>query len=295
MKNDKGRLRSRLAVPWWFIVPALLFYVLVAVVPNLQAIVYSFTDWNGVSRDLAFVGWENYVRAFANPNFVRGVTNTIVLTVLITIVQMAGGLALALLLAQRMKTKSLLRTLFFTPVVLTSVAVAYIWKFMYAPTGVINEILGAVGLSFLQKDWLGDPAVNLFAIALMCVWQSIGITMVIYLAGIEGIDQQVIEATHLDGAGAWQRFWYVTRPLLAPATLVNAVLCVVGGLRIFDQIFVTTQGGPARSTSTLATLTYTDGFIPGNYSYGVTLSVVLAVLVGIISIVQFRLMSSKER
>jgi raffinose/stachyose/melibiose transport system permease protein len=288
------RVRRRVSVaPWWFIVPAAAVYAFVTVAPDIQAALYSFTDWNGLSTSFSFTGFANYVQAFANPYFIKGLVNTILLTVMITVAQIVVGLALAVALSAKLRTRTILRALFFTPVVLTSVAVGYIWKFLYAPTGAINDVLGAIGLDGLQRDWLGDPSVNLWSIAFMCVWQSVGITMVIFIAGLEGIDAETIEASHLDGTNAWQRFWYIRRPLLAPAFVVNSVLCVIGGLRIFDQIYITTQGGPARSTSTLATLTYTDGFVPGNYSYGITLSIILAVLVGAISIVQFRL--TRER
>ncbi|UAJ79512.1 sugar ABC transporter permease [Leifsonia sp. ZF2019] len=291
VRGTRGRAR---VVPWWFIAPAAVIYCFVTVVPDVQAMAYSLTDWNGLANHFSFIGLTNYVSAFENPNFVKGLVNTVALTIMITLAQLVIGLLLALALSTRLKSKTVLRTLFFTPVVLTSVAVGYIWKFLYAPTGAINQILDAIGLHALAHDWLGDPSVNLWSIAVMCVWQSAGVTMVIFIAGLEGIDSETLEAAHLDGANGWQRFWYVIRPLLAPAVLINSLLCVIGGLKIFDQIFITTQGGPARSTATLATMSYTDGFVAGDYSYGITLSIILAVLVGAVSIVQFRMTRTKE-
>lgn len=284
-----------LAAPWWFLVPALVIYTVIMVVPNFQAMAYSFTDWNGLSQSFSFVGFANYVAAFENPYAATSLVNTLVLTALVTVVQLTLGLLLALALHTRIRSRNVLRVLFFAPVVLTSVAVGYIWKYMYAPTGAVNQILELVGLGAWTQDWLGDPSVNIGAIAFLCVWQSAGFTMVIFLAGLQSIDESLIEAAHLDGAGAWERFWWITRPLLAPSMLINAVLCVMGGLKIFDQIYITTQGGPAHSTSTLATLTYTDGFVTGDYSFGVTISVCLAILVSIVTTVQFRLMNRRER
>jgi len=246
-------------VPWWFLVPALAIYTIVVVVPDLQAMVYAFTDWDGLTEGFEFVGFDNFVAAFESPYAVSSLVNTLLLTIAVTIVQLIVGLLLALALNARVKSRNVLRVIFFAPVVLTSVAVGYIWKYMYAPTGALNQILDFLGLGALKHDWLGDPSVNLWAIAFLCVWQSAGFTMVIFLAGLQGVDIDLLEAAHLDGAGAWARFWYVVRPLLAPAILINAVLCVSGGLKIFDQIYITTQGGPAHTTSTLATLTYTDG------------------------------------
>jgi raffinose/stachyose/melibiose transport system permease protein len=289
------RPRRRHQVPWWFLIPALVIYTIVVVVPDLQAMVYAFTNWDGLTSHFDFVGFDNFVAAFRSPYALSSLVNTLLLTAAVTVVQLIVGLLLALALNSPVRSRNVLRAVFFAPVVLTSVAVGYIWKYMYAPTGALNQILDFTGLSALKHDWLGDPSVNLWAIAFLCVWQSAGFTMVIFLAGLQGVDSDLIEAAHLDGAGPWARFWYVVRPLLAPAILVNAVLCVSGGLKIFDQIYITTQGGPAHTTATLATLTYTDGFVTGDYSFGVTLSVILTVLVSVVTIVQFRLMNRKER
>lgn len=285
-----GRQRRTGGVPWWFVAPALALYAFAALIPNAQAIFYSFTDWDGLSSSFSFVGFDNYREAFQSRPFVPAVTHTLVLTAMVVVLQLVIGLALALALHGRVKSRNALRVTFFAPVVVTSVAVSYTWKYIYAPTGSLNSFLELVGLDGWRRDWLGDPSVNLWAIAVMFVWQSVGVTMVIFLAGLQNIDPNVIEAAHLDRANARQRFWWVVRPLLAPAFYINAVLAVVGGLRMFDQIYITTRGGPAYTTATLATLAYTDGFILGEYSYGMTVSVTLAVLVGVIAVVQLRLM-----
>jgi len=292
-RGPRGRRRLAAQVPWWFLLPAFVIYTIVVVIPDLQAMVYAFTNWDGLTDRFDFVGFDNFVKAFESPYALPSLINTLLLTLAVTVVQLIVGLLLALALNTQVKSRNVLRVVFFAPVVLTSVAVGYIWKYMYAPTGALNQILDFLGLGVLKHDWLGDPSVNLWAIAFMCVWQSAGFTMVIFLAGLQGVDAELIEAAHLDGAGAWTRFWYVVRPLLAPAILINAVLCVSGGLKIFDQIYITTQGGPAHTTSTLSTLTYTDGFVTGDYSFGVTLSVVLTLLVSVVTVVQFRLMSKK--
>lgn len=289
-----GRVTSaRARNPWWFLLPAAGVYAFVLVVPNFQAMAYSFTNWDGLSEGFNFVGFDNYIRTFADPQFGSSLAHTLVLTAEVAVLQLTGGLLLALALHSRVKSRNILRVVFFTPVVLTAVSVGYIWRYIYAPTGALNQVLADVGLEGLRRDWLGDPSINLTAIAIIVVWQGIGFTMVIFLAGLQGIPDEVIEAGHLDGANGLQRFWFVTRPMLAPVLLVNAVLAVMGGLKIFDQIFVTTQGGPAYTTATLATLTYTDGFVNGNYSFGVTLSIVLALLIAVVTLIQYRIMQGR--
>jgi raffinose/stachyose/melibiose transport system permease protein len=277
-------------VPWWFVIPALIVFAAIVLIPNVQAVFYSFTNWDGLSASYNWVGISNYVAAFQDPHATIAIRNTILLTVVVTILQMAFGLLLALALNSRIRTSSVLRAIFFTPVILTPVALGYIWQYMLAPTGVVNQMLESVGLNGLVRDWLGDPSVNLWAIAAIVIWQSTGFTMAIYLAGLQAVPAELLEAASLDGAGRWQSFWHVTRPLLAPATLINSVLCVIGCLKLFDIVYVTTGGGPAHSTATLATLSYTDGFLTGDYSFGVTISVILSVVVTVAAAIQFRLL-----
>ena len=286
--GSTSRVRTGIAEPWWFVLPAVVVFLFVIVVPSVEAVGYSFTNWDGFTPGFSFVGLKNYVSTLANPHALLSFRNTLLLTVVITTVQMTIGLGLALALNSKVRSRNVLRMLFFSPVVLTSVAVGFIWRFALSPTGALNQLLGLVGLSTFQHDWLGDPSVNLYAVAGVTIWQSAGFTMVIYIAGLQSVPEEILEAAHLDGASPWQRFWYVIRPLIAPATLINSVLCVVGGLKLFDIVFITTNGGPAYTTSTLATLVYTDGFVPGDYTFGVTLSVILSLFVVVVSIVQFR-------
>lgn len=286
----QGR-RNRLAPPWWYIAPGLMVYLLIVIIPDFQAVYYMFTDWNGISRSFHFVGWANVAAFFENPIASGGLGNTIALTIMVAGGQLLFGLLLALALNTKLKSRHVLSVVFFAPVVLTSIAVGYIWKYIFAPDGVINGALSAIGLGNWKHDWLADPDTNLWAVAFVCVWQSAGYSMAIYLAGLQSIDDALMEAAHLDGANGWQRFWNVTWPLLAPATIVNAILAVTGALKIFDQIFVMTGGGPAHTTSTLATLTYTDGIAAGNYSFGITLSAMLTVLVAGVTVIQFRMTS----
>jgi raffinose/stachyose/melibiose transport system permease protein len=178
---------------------------------------------------------------------------------------------------------------------LTPVVVAYLWQYMYSPTGAINRTLDTVGLPGLRHDWLGDPSLALWAIVAVIVWQFAGYSMVIFLAGLESIPHEIVEAAAVDGAGAVRRFWYVTRPLLAPALTVNLMLSIIGGLKIFDQVWVLTNGGPGTSTETLSTLIYKDAFQFGEFAYSAALALVLAVFVGVVSGAQYKLLRRQDQ
>jgi raffinose/stachyose/melibiose transport system permease protein len=273
---------------WWFLVPALVPYVFVVIVPSLQGAGFAFTDWDGLNPDWNFVWFDNFVRIFGDAAAIRALANTILLAVGVTIVENAIGLGLALALNTRIRSKHVLRLVFFMPVVIITIVVAFVWQFIYTPNGPINEVLRAVGLEGLVQNWLGNPNLALGAIAVIVIWQFSGYAMVIYLAGLQGVPAEQLEAAALDGAGPVKRFWYVVRPLLAPAITVNLMLSLIRGLMIFDQIWVTTQGGPAASTNSLSTLIYRNAFQYGEFGYSAALAVVLTVFVAVLGAIQYR-------
>jgi raffinose/stachyose/melibiose transport system permease protein len=165
---------------------------------------------------------------------------------------------------------------------------------MYSPTGAVNRGFGALGLNGLQQDWLGNPSIALWAIVAVINWQFAGYSMVIFLAGLQSIPNEIVEAAAVDGAGAFRRFWYVTRPMLAPALTVNLILSMIGGLKLFDQVWVLTNGGPGTATETLSTLIYKDAFQFGEFAYSAALALVLTVFVAVVSGVQYRALRRQE-
>lgn len=272
-------------VPRWFLIPALLAYVVVVFYPSIAGAIYAFTDWRGRNA-VSFIGVDNFVRLFSDPNALAALGNTIVLTVAVVVLQTLIGLALALALSAPLATRNLLRTLFFVPVVLPSIIVAVLWKYMYVPGGPIDTALEAVGLGFLVQSWLGDTKVVLGSVIAVVIWQNVGLTMVIYLAGIQRIPQELYEAAAIDGAGAWSRFWHITRPLLAPATTIVVTLSLVGSLKLFDQVYVMTAGGPGFATETLSLIMYRQAFVLGNFGYGAAIALVLTILVALAAFIQ---------
>ncbi|WP_136610625.1 carbohydrate ABC transporter permease [Sinomonas albida] len=281
------------AVSWWFVVPALAFYFFVVLWPSIEGGAYAFTNWDGLSATKDFVGLAQFQRILTDPAGVGAVVHTLVIAVAITLVQNLVGLLLALGVHTKIKSRNILRVALFTPAVITPVATGYLWKYLMTPDGAINQILGFFGLTWLQHDWLGDSNIALWSIVATVVWQFAGYSMVIFLAGLQGVPEDVLEASTLDGAGPFRRFWYVVRPELAPAITINLMLSIIGGLKLFDQVWVMTSGGPGTSTDTMSTLIYKNAFQFGDFSYGIAMALVLTVFVAILSSAQYKLLGKQ--
>jgi raffinose/stachyose/melibiose transport system permease protein len=291
----RGRARRFLLPPWWFAAPALLVYAVVVLYPSGAGVVYAFTDWTGIG-DFSFVGFENFTKLWGDEATRGSLVNTLLLTVAIVLVQNGIGLLLALGVHARIKSRSLLRVIFFAPAVVSPVMVAFLWKYVYnpKPNEGLNGLLAAIGLGSWRQDWLGDPDLALWSVAFMVVWQFAGYSMVIFLAGLESVPDNLIEAAMIDGAGRWQRFRHVTWPLLAPAVTVNVMLSTIGGLKLFDQVYAATNGGPGYASETLSTVLYKQAFVFGNYGYSTAIALVLALFVAAVSLVQVHLLRGRE-
>jgi raffinose/stachyose/melibiose transport system permease protein len=273
----------------------LLVYAVVVLYPSGAGVVYAFTDWTGIG-DFSFVGFENFTKLWSDEATRGSLVNTLLLTVAIVLVQNGIGLLLALGVHARIKSRSLLRVIFFAPAVVSPVMVAFLWKYVYnpKPNEGLNGLLAAVGLGSWRQDWLGDPDLALWSVAFMVVWQFAGYSMVIFLAGLESVPDNLIEAAMIDGAGRWQRFRHVTWPLLAPAVTVNVMLSTIGGLKLFDQVYAATNGGPGYASETLSTVLYKQAFVFGNYGYSTAIALVLALFVAAVSLVQVHLLRGRE-
>lgn len=274
--------------------PALLFYGFVMVIPTIQGSVYAFTDWDGLSSTFNFVGFDNIVAVLTTPSSLTAVINTVIIAVAFTVIQNIIGLALAIGVNSRIKSGNFLKVIFFMPAIITPLVVAYLWKYMLAPTGVVNSILAAVGLQDLQQSWLGTPEWALASIIGALIWQFVGYAMVIYLAGLQGVPAELMEAAAVDGAGKWRTFRSIVLPLLAPAITINLMLSMIGGLKVFDQVFAMTGGGPGGATNTLSTLLFKEAFSYGNFGGGVAMALILTVLVSVIAIAQYRGLARRE-
>jgi raffinose/stachyose/melibiose transport system permease protein len=280
-------------VPFWFVVPAAAVFLFVVIVPSAQGIVYSFTDWDGFTENFEFVGFENFVRIFTDGRAGSPILNTVLLALVVVVFQNVLGLLLALGLNSAIKSRHILRVVFFVPVVLTPLVAGYIWSYLLSPRGTVNTFLDAIGLGALKHDWLGTPDTALLAICVAIVWQFAGYAMVIFLAGLQAIPAEVTEAALLDGAGPVRRLFSVILPLINGAIVINALLTLVGSLSQFDQVMAMTSGGPGNATQTISTTIYKIGIGAGDYPYGIALSVVMTGMVAVAAIAQYRLTARK--
>jgi raffinose/stachyose/melibiose transport system permease protein len=270
-------------------------YGFVVLWPSVQGAGLAFTNWDGLSAHRDFVGLAQFRKVFGDDKARAGIGRTLLIGFTITIVQNLVGLLLALGVNSRIKSRNVLRVLLFAPAVITPVATAYLWQNLLSPTGAINSVLGVVGLSSLQRNWIGDSDYALWSICLVIVWQFAGYSMVIFLANLQGISSEVIEASYVDGAGPVRRFFSIIRPELAPAITINLMLSIIGGLKLFDQVWVMTGGGPGGSTDTMSTLIYKNAFQFGDFGYGIAMALVLTLLVALLSAGQYALLNRQNR
>ncbi|MGO4591020.1 carbohydrate ABC transporter permease [Paenarthrobacter sp. 2TAF44] len=279
-----------------FALPFVAIFAVFMLVPLVSSFAMSFTDFT--SRDVqnpaavGFVGLKQYATLFANPQFVHSMLNTAYFVVVGIPLTMAVALALAVALNSGIKRfRTAFRVGFYTPVVTSIVAVAVVWRFILQPDGLLNTILGAVGIH--GPDWLNSTTWAMPAMILMAVWRNMGTLMIIFLAGLQNVSAEMLEAAEVDGANAWQRFTRITLPTLRPTLLLGAVLLSVGYLQFFEEPFVMTKGGPLDSTLSISYFTYNQfGF--GKYGLASAASYVLFVAIALLSLVQFRALRSKD-
>lgn len=273
---------------WWWVLPALVLSGAVIYFATAAGAFYAFTNWSGIGP-YEFVGVSNFVKVFQTPQYLGALVNTVVLAVGFVVFTNLIGLGFALALNRTLKTRYVLRTLIFMPVVLSPVAVSFIWKFIFAYNGPLNQILGDVGLGSLRHDWLAVPKLALGCVLVVMVWQSIGFVAVVYLAGLATVPAELEEAAAIDGAGIWRRFQRVTLPLIQPSLAIATTLTLIQGLRVFDQVMALTGGGPDNATQTLATEIYQQSFTYQEFGLGAAMALILTVFILVFTIAQLAL------
>jgi len=272
-----------------FFIPGIALYLALFIYPTVTGFYYSFTDWDGLSPSHQFVGADNYANVAEDIIFRKSIVNNVKFMAAVVVVQTVVSLLLALQLSKQSKASVALRSLFFVPTILSSVSVSFIWTFVYDPSlGLINGMLEAIGLSSWTQNWLGDTGIAIFSIAAVQAWAHIGQMVILFVAGLQAIPEELVESAKLEGATRVQLFWRVIWPLLAPAAAIVVSYTTIQSFKAFDLVFTMTGGGPAYSTEILSTYIYNAAFM--NYTFGkaATASVYFLVLISLITFIQFR-------
>ncbi|MBE2320723.1 sugar ABC transporter permease [Solirubrobacter sp. CPCC 204708] len=280
----------------WFVAPAFALYALVVLYPSLAGATSAFTDWSGVSGERRWVGLANFERLVSDSAGRAALRNVLALSVFVVAAQTVLGLGLALALHAAAGRRRWLRVAFLAPALVSPLVAAFVWRYVCspAPDEGVNALLGFLGLDALQQDWLGDPSLALWSIGAAAVWQHTGYTVVIFEAGLARIPRDLHDAAKLDGAGARARLRYVVLPQLRPALTITVVLTTIGTLKLFDQVFALTGGGPGHATETPSTLIVREAFAFGRYGYSTAIALVLALIVAAVALVQLRTLREWE-
>ncbi|HWM16174.1 MAG TPA: sugar ABC transporter permease [Microbacterium sp.] len=294
-RGRPGDARKRFEI-FFFVTPALVLFIGFVIVPVVLAAVYSFYNlppafrWENLADSGRFIGFDNYVRALTTPEFQRAILNTFFILGMSILVQGPIAIAVALLLNRRMRGRGVFRLLIFVPYVLAEVIAGLAWKLLLQPNGGVNAMLEGLGLGFLQQNWLANPDIALWTIFFILTWKYIGFAILLMLAGLQGVPEELAEAAQIDGASWWQVQRYITLPLLAPTIRIWAFLSIIGSLQVFDMVWVTVAPAVRRiATETMATYMVQQGQFAGQPGYGSAIAVILFVISLIIALVYQRI------
>ncbi len=293
MKN-----KTYINAAYFFLAPALSAIFIFFFIPVISAFIISFTDFDiyalGDFSTVRFIGFNNYIKLFDDPLFYTALKNTFYFVIMAGPLSIAVSLGAALLLNSKLvKYKSIFRLSYFIPVVTTLVAVAIVWRFIYHPKfGIINYTLSLIGIAPI--DWLGEPSTAMPAIVLMSVWKNFGYNMIIFIAGLQNIPEDLYEAASIEGASGWQKLKSITLPMLAPTTIFISIITMIGYFQLFAEPYIMTQGGPLNSTLSIVQFMYQEGFRWWNMGYSASIAFVLFFIIMLGTIVQLKIQKSSE-
>ncbi|MFK4759460.1 carbohydrate ABC transporter permease [Microbacterium sp. ZW T5_45] len=276
--------------------PALLVFVGFVIFPVLMAAFYGFFKWNGFGWPTEFVGIDNYVLMLQDQTFRDAVAHNFAIVVLSLVMQGPIAILFALLLNQKIRGRSVIRVLIFAPYVIAEVVVGTGWSLMLQDAGALNSLLEKVGLGFLQSSWIADPAIAMWSLMIIITWKYIGFAVILMLAGMQSIPEELYEAAAIDGAGFWKTQWSITLPLLGPTIRIWAFLSIIGSLQLFDLVniiwgqYIAATAG----TSTMATYMYQNGHLAGNYGFGNAVAVMLFVISLVVALLYQRFVLRRD-
>lgn len=301
MKNRQNRQKKAQPLPVLFVcisvLPAVILTLMFTIWPTVQALYLSFTNATSLGLNNKFVWLDNYIYMFHDKSFIQALINTAKLMAVVPVITIFCSLVLAFVLNQcKLKEMVLYRTLFYFPNIVSLTVVGIIWSFVFHPNvGIVNKILGAVGLESLQRSWLGDSKTALWCIAFTLLWQAAGYYMVMHIAAMDGISPEIYESATLDGASAWRKLISITMPLMKDIIGITFVLALSGTINLsFVLSQVMTGGGPNGASSVLLQYMYTQGFVNGNFGYAMAITVFTLAISVALSMLSRKLTDASE-
>ncbi|WP_150269532.1 carbohydrate ABC transporter permease [Paenibacillus tepidiphilus] len=282
----KSWLRSESFTAWAFMAPGLLFLAIFTFWPILYGIPLSLTDYS-VIAETHYVGFDNFTRAFQDKNFTISLWNSLVYVLIVPVIQIVSIL-MAILVNSRIPGVKMFRAAYYIPVVTSMVAVALIWSWLLGHNGVVNYLLIQTGIISGQVSWLSSSSTALYVLMFITMWKGLGYYMMLYLAGLQGIPADLYEAGRVDGASSMKLIWHVTIPLLRPHILFCTLISIMGAVRVFDEVYILTKGGPGTSTLTSSVYIFQKGLEQFNFGYASALGLIVSVIIGALSVLVFR-------
>ncbi|MFS2173099.1 carbohydrate ABC transporter permease [Priestia megaterium] len=294
-KETKNRVKwKENVVAYTFLGPALLLLLLFLIIPAIMSVYYAFTDYYLLTPDMRkFVGLDNFINLFKDPIFLKSLANTLKFVVWVIPLQIGAALGLALLLNKQRKANTFFKVAYFSPVVMSLVVISVLWLYLLNPNeGIINNALTYFGVS--AQPFLTSPKQAMFTIVFVSAWQGAGFQMLIFLAGLQSIPGDVYEAAQLDGMNKWQRFIYITLPLLKPTSIFIFITTLIGAFKLLVQPMVMTQGGPVNSTMTVVYYIYQTGFTDRMVGYASSIALLFGTIIGLVTLAQRKLVKEED-
>jgi raffinose/stachyose/melibiose transport system permease protein len=279
-----------------FLLPATLIYTLFVMYPSVSGLYFSLTNWDGISPSYKIIWFENFKEIFQDPLFYKAMKNSFTFAFILVVVKNVLALSFAIILDKKLRFTGFFRSVFFLPAILSSIIIAYTWVTILNPVfGSWQTIFQAIGLDYIANfDLLGSKSSALYTVIAVSVWQNMGYAMVIYLAGLQTIPNDLYESAEIDGAGRWKQFLHVTFPLVAPAITINFILSSINALKEFDLVYILTGGGPFDSSQVIGTAIYKVAFEMNRFGYGIAMSLILFFIIATVSLGQLWYLKKRE-
>jgi len=275
-----------------FVLPALLLIITMSELPFLMNFFYSFTKWSGLAKTPVLIGLENYFITLKDPNFLHSLLFTFKYTICVVALTNVLALALALVLDKPLKLKNLFRTIFFMPNIIGLIIIGFIWRFIF--TRGFDALYSVTNLPIFGWSWLGDYKLAWISLVLVAVWQSVGYMMMIYIAGLQTIPQDVMESAALEGATGLRKLFSITLPLIMPSVTICFFLTLANNLKVFDLVYASTGGGPGTSTTSISVNIYRESFQAGRYGYGTAQAALFFLIILAVTLIQLRIFKRRE-